>query len=226
MPGSPPRFLAVLGVVCVLLLAGCGNAVDDGDAGSPEPTEAEQAAVPDEGTEVAEDDVERLESFVAVLEQESLEVVDYGFASDGFVGLVYRHDESTAEADIEVVAESYSHVAATESWSPEELRVMTVDDEGEPATTYRIETAAARAYANDSITWDAYWTHVGSSYEEVDERTPTEMTTATDGGDGFEFPDEESPTPTGEGPPTAEEETPTATPTPEDDDGWSIFPDD
>lgn len=218
MPGRPPNRLAVLGAVVVLLLAGCGNVADDGEAGSPEPTEAEQAAVPDEGTEVAEDDVERLESFIAVLEQEGLKVVDYGFASEGFAGVVYRHDESSAEADIEAVAESYSHVASTEAWGPEELRVMTVDDDGEPATTYRIETAAARSYANGSITWDAYWTHVGSSYEEVDESTETATTTATDDGDGFEFPDEESPTPTDEAAPTPEPTpTPTPTPTPDDD---------
>lgn len=222
MPGRPRHRLAVLGVVFVLLLAGCGNAVDDGDAGSPEPTEAEQAAVPDEGTEVAEDDVERLESFVAVLEQEGLEVVDYGFASEGFAGLVYRHDESSAEANVEAVAESYSHVASTEDWGPEELRVMTVDDGGEPATTYRIETAAARSYANGSITWDAYWTHVGSSYEEVEESTQTATTTATDGGDGFEFPDEETPTPTDEGSPTPDDDTPTPTPTPDDDGGIDL----
>lgn len=222
MPGSPPHRLAVLGVVFVLLLAGCGNAVDDG--GSPQPTEAEQAAVPDEGTEVPEDEVEKLESFVAVLKQEGLEVVDYGFASEGFAGLVYRHDESTAESDIETVAESYSHVASTEPWSAEELRVMTVDDDGAPATTYHIETEAARAYANDSIAWDAYWTHVGSSYEEIDERTPTETTTATDDGDGFEFPDEESPTPTDEAPPTPDEESPTPTPTPTPEDGGIDLP--
>lgn len=211
---------AVLGLVVVLVMAGCAGVIDDDDdVGTPESTPAGEAVVPDEDAQNADDEeVEKLESFVETLEQEDFDVLDSGVASDGFVGFVYRHDESTVEADIEAVAETYSRIAATDPWNPDELRVMTIDNEGDPVTTYRIETAAARAYANESITWDEYWDHIGDSYDVRESDTPTPM---DDG--GFYYPDDEdneTATPTPESAATPEPtptSSPTPTPTPEDD---------
>lgn len=229
MPGSPRFGWAFLALTVVVLLAGCAGTPDDGgDTATPEPTAAEEAVVPDEEDTPAVQDAEKetLESFVEELEEEDVDVVDYGFASDGFVGLVYEHDEETLESDIEAVAEFYSRVAETEPWSPDELRVMTIDTDGDAVTTYRIETEVARAYANQSITRDEYFDHIGDSYDVKQTETPT----PTPEDDGFSFSDDEDgPTPTPTPQPTVTPEptptpTPTATPTPEDDD-W-VFPDD
>lgn len=221
---------AVLGLVVVLVMAGCAGVIDDDDdVGTPESTPVGEAVVPDEDAQNADDEeVELLESFVESLEQEDVDVLDSGVASDGFVGLVYRHDESTVEADIEGVAETYSRIAATDTWSPDELRVMTIDDDGDPVTTYRIETAAARAYDNGSITREEYWDHIGDTYDVVQTDTPTSTPSPEDDG-GFHYPDEDddgTPTPTS-GSAATPEPTPTATPTPtpeEDDDGVPDLP--
>lgn len=229
MTGSSPRGRAILALAVIVLLAGCAGMIGGGgdDTETPDPTSsADVAPVEDENVSTGSTEVERLESFVAMLERKGVAVVDYGFADEGFVGLVYRHDEATAETDFDAVVEGYSSIASSDPWSPEELRVMTVDGDGEPLTTYRVRSEDANAYANKSITREEYEGHIEDTYEVVVEDAPTP--TPVDDIE-FTFPDdadgaEELPEATPGGTPPVDA-TPTPTSTPEDDDGWLIFED-